>query len=161
MQWRELLHQWGLSGLTINPGVLAADFHPSDEDKDAAWALYVELLTRITTQPLPQEQGDERAALESVHQLFALTRDILRSTGGRHAREFAKIAIVLLNQQVRPFTSKWYRLSLTGGFDGLTGRQEFRAELALLQDVLLRYARLLGSMAGIEGDDDLTRIEAA
>ncbi|MEX8520277.1 MAG: hypothetical protein AB3X44_17355 [Leptothrix sp. (in: b-proteobacteria)] len=159
MKWRELLDLWSLSGLQINPGVLGAEFKPSDNDKDAAWAMYVELLTRITTQPLPQEQGDERAALESVHQLFPLTRDILRSTGGRHAREFAKIAIVILNQQVRPFTSKWHRLSLTGGFDGLTGRQEFRTELAHLQDVLLRYTRLLGCMAGVEADDDLTRIE--
>lgn len=160
MLWRELLDQWGLSGLAINPGVLAAEFHPSDEDRDAAWALYVELLTRITTQPLPPEQGDEKAALASVHELFALTREIMRGTGGRHALEFAKIAIVLLNQKVRPFTAKWHRQSLTGGFDGLAGRQEFRAELAQLQDMLLRYTRLLGSMAGIQGDDDLTRIEA-
>ena len=38
-----------------------------DSDKDAAWELYVELLTRIVTQPLPQEAGDEQTALNSIH----------------------------------------------------------------------------------------------
>lgn len=160
MLWRELLDQWGLTGLKINRGVLDAEFRPGDQDKDAAWALYVELLTRITTQPLPQEHGDEKSALESVAQLFPLTREILRTTGGRHAREFAKIAIVVLNQKVRPFTAKWHKLALGGAFDGLARCKEFRDELAELQDVLLRYTRLLGSMAGLEANDDLTRIEA-
>lgn len=159
MQWRELLDQWSLSGLKINVGVLNAEFKPSDPDRDAAWALYVELLTRITTQPLPRGYGDELAALKSVHDLFALTREILKAPGARHAREFAKIAIVVLNQKVRPFTAKWHKLSLAGAFDDKAQCDTFRNELEVLQGVLLHYTQLLGAMAGVEGDDDLTRIE--
>lgn len=36
------------------------DFAPQEVDKNAAWDLYVELLTRITTQPLLKEHGDEQ-----------------------------------------------------------------------------------------------------
>jgi hypothetical protein len=35
------------------------EWKPSDPDKAAARDLYVELLTRITTQPLPDEDGVE------------------------------------------------------------------------------------------------------
>jgi hypothetical protein len=49
-----------------------------------------------------------------VYRLFGLTREILKAPGGRHAREFAKIAVVVLNQKVRPFTARWHRLALAG-----------------------------------------------
>ena len=159
MKWRELLDQWSLSSLRINVGVLNAEFRPSDQDKDAAWALYIELVTRITTQPLPRDQGDEAAALKSVHSLFGLTRDILKAPGARHAREFAKIAVVVLNQKVRPFTAKWHQLSLSGALDGAAQRSAFRDDLQALQVELLHYTQLLGHMAGVEPEDDLTRIE--
>lgn len=159
MKWRELLDQWSLSSLKINVGVLNAEFKPSDHDREAAWALYIELVTRITTQPLPRDDGDEQAALDSVYRLFGLTREILKAPGGRHAREFAKIAIVVLNQKVRPFTARWHRLALGGAFQEPAQRLVFRGELEALQEVLLHYTRLLGSMAGVEGEDDLTRIE--
>ena len=160
MKWCELLDQHGLSGLKIGAAFLAAEFRPGEHDRDAAWAMYVELLTRVTGQTLQHEHGDEKAELDSVYQLFPLTREILRARGGRQAREFAKIAIVVLNQKVRPFTTKWHRLSLAAAFSGLARCKEFRDELAVLQDVLLRYTQLLGSMAGVPAHEDLTRIEA-
>lgn len=94
--------------------MLEAEFDPQDQDRDAAWALYVELVTRITTQPLPEGEGDEQVAPDSVHSLFALTCEVLKTMGRRHAREFAKIAVVVPNQKVRPFTAKWHRLVLAG-----------------------------------------------
>lgn len=159
MKWRELLDQWSLTGLKVKAGVLEAEFKPQDPDRDAAWALYVELLTRIATQPLPRGYGDEQAALDSVYALFPLTREILKAPGARHAREFAKIAIVVLNQKVRPFTAKWHKQALAGAFDDKARCDDFRTELEALQTVLLHYTQLLGAMAGIEGEDDLTRIE--
>lgn len=36
-------------------------------DKDAAWELYVEMLTRIVTQPLPYDMGDDQTALDNVY----------------------------------------------------------------------------------------------
>ena len=124
-------------------------------DKDAAWELHIEMLTRIVTQPLPSDAGDEKTALDSVHALFAITREILRRHG-RGTIQFSKIAIPVLNQIVRPFTAKWHKESLAGAFEHETKRKEFRDELEILQRELRNYNSLLAEIAGVE---DLTDLE--
>jgi len=156
MKRRDFLEKWGLGKLKITLGFLEAEFLPSDPDRAAAWDLYVELLTRVTTQALDAESGDEQAALASIHAIFPLTREMLRKHGSG-AGEFAKIAIPVLNQIVRPFTSKWHRLSLAHAFTEPQQCEEFRSELAELQDLLVRYTRALAAMADVE---DLTTLEA-
>jgi hypothetical protein len=104
-----------MTSLKITLPFLEADWEPKQPDRDAAWELYIELLTRITTQALPRKHGDEKTALNSVHSLFPLTRDTIKRHG-RGCIEFTKIAIVVLNQVVRPFTAKWHELSLEDGF---------------------------------------------
>lgn len=152
---RTFLEKWGLNSLKINLAFLEAEFKPGDADRAAAWELYVELLTRVTTQYLPPEDGDEIAALDSVFAIFPLTREILRRNGAG-AGEFAKIAIPVLNQIVRPFTAKWHRLSLAGAFKETKGCHDFRKELAALQPQLRHYAQALAAMAQVE---DLTVLE--
>ena len=66
MKLRELLDKGSLTKLKISTGFRDAEFQANDQKKDATWAMYVELLTRITTQALPAEHGDEAAALASV-----------------------------------------------------------------------------------------------
>jgi hypothetical protein len=117
----------------------------------------VELLTRIATQPLARGAGTEKAALDSVHSLFACTRGVLKQHG-RDCADFAKIAVVVLNQVVRPFTAKWHRLSEDGAFADPTACAEFRKELAVLQGRLRSYTETLAEMAGVE---DLTQVRAA
>ncbi len=155
MKRRDFLEKWGLSGLKINLGFLEGEFQPRDPDHAAAWELYVELLTRITTQYLPPEDGDEKTALDSVHAIFPLTREILRRHGSG-CGEFAKLAIPVLNQVIRPFTAKWHRLSLAGALQEAARCAEFRAELAALQPRLRGYTRALAAMAAVE---DLTSLE--
>ena len=153
----EFLEKWGLSTLKLKAGFLAADFAPRDPDRGAAWDLYVELLTRITTQPLPVDIGDEKTALDSVFALFNLTREILRKHGPG-CTEFAKLAIPVLNQIIRPFTAKWHKLSLAGAFQEASECRAFRAELAALQPKLRHYTQALAEMSGVE---DLTELETA
>lgn len=155
MKRRDFLEQWGLSKLKINLGFLEGEFEPHDPDRAAAWDLYVELLTRITTQPLATEDGDERSALDSVHAIFPLTREILRRHGSG-CGEFAKLAIPVLNQALRPFAAKWHRSSLAGAFADPERCRTFRAELADLQQLLRNYTRALAAMAEVE---DLTVLE--
>src|SRR5438270_8723892 len=138
MKRRDFLEKWGLSSLKIKLGFLEGEFNPHDADRAAAWELYVELLTRITTQYLAPEDGDEQAALESVYIIFPLTRELLRRHGSGSG-EFAKLAIPVLNQMIRPFTAKWHRRSLTGAFKDLERCREFRAELSVLQPRLRDY----------------------
>jgi hypothetical protein len=155
MKRRDFLEKWGLSSLKVKLGFLEGEFNPRDPDRAAAWELYVELLTRVTTQYLPPERGEEQAALESVYALFGLTRQILRNHGSG-CGEFAKLAIPVLNQVVRPFTAKWHRLSLAGAFKNPKPCQEFRDELVVLQKHIRAYTRALGAMADVE---DLTDLE--
>ena len=157
MKWREWLENWSMVSLKISVPYLEMEWAPKDADRDAAWELYIELLTRITTQPLPQEDGDEETALKSVYAIFGLTRDTIKRHG-RACREFTKLAIVVLNQIVRPFTAKWHRLSLHGAFADAARCAEFRGELGQLQEQLREYTRMLGDLAGVE---DLTKLEAA
>jgi len=157
MKRRDFLEKWGLSGLKINLKFLEAEFAPRDPDRAAAWELYIELLTRITTQYLAPEDGDEKTALDSVYALFKETRVILRGHGSG-CGEFAKLAIPVLNQIIRPFTAKWHRFSLAGAFQDAARCAEFRTELAALQGQLRNYTHALAAMADVE---DLTTLEAA
>ena len=152
---RDLLAKYGLTKIRLNAGVVQADITLDSADRDAAWEMYVELLTRIVTQPLPEGAGDEKAALESVHALFPLTREILRRHG-RQAIQFSKVIIPVLNQVVRPFTAKWHRLSLIGAFGDEAGRREFRGDLQGLLADMRNCNRMLAEIAGVE---DLTDLE--
>ena len=157
MKRRDFLEKWGLSGLKINLGWLEGEFAPHDPDREAAWELYIELLTRVATQHLSPEDGDEKAALDSIHAIFPLTREILRRRGSG-CGEFARLAIPVLNQIIRPFTAKWHRLSMADAFEDATGRKRFRNDLAALQKSLRSYTSALAAMADVE---DLTELERA
>ena len=156
MDLKGWLADHGLETLKINVKFLQAEFKIQDLDKEAAWELYIELLTRITTQPLPADSGDEETALDSVYSLFPLTREVIKRKGPG-CFEFTKIAVVVLNQVVRPFTAKWHKLSLECAFEDPEKVREFREELADLQEQLRVYTRALAAMAGVE---DLTALEA-
>ncbi len=155
MKWSKWLEQWDMTSLKIKTSFLEMEWKPQDEDKTAAWELYIELLTRITTQPLFHEHGDEKSALDSIYSLFPITREVIKSNG-RHCIEFTKIAVVILNQIVRPFTAKWHRLSIHGAFEDSEKCVQFRGELGDLQKDLMKYTRMLANMAGVE---DLTELE--
>lgn len=121
-------------------------WQPTQADRSAAWNLYTELRTRITTQPLPYRSGDEATALDSVFRLFELTREIVKAHEGCH--HFATLAIQVLNVQVRPFTAKWHRLKVDGRLSSADVRYLFRQELAELQKQLRLFTHLLGLLAG-------------
>jgi hypothetical protein len=155
MKRHAFLEQWGLASLKIKLGFLEGEFAPHDADRAATWELYVELLTRITTQHLLPDEGDEIAALNSVYQIFPLTREILRRQGSG-CGEFAKLAIPILNQVVRPFTARWEHLTQPDAFLEAGQRLAFRAELTVLRSLLRHNTRALAAMADVE---DLTDLE--
>lgn len=126
-----------------------------NRNKDAAWAMYIEMITRITMQPLSDEDGDEKTALDSVYSLFSTTRNILKDSG-LESPEFSKLAVLILNQKVRPFTAKWHRLSLAGGFENPVTCAEFREELKLLKVILCGYMESLAALAGVEDFTDIS-----
>ncbi len=148
----DVLQKYGFTNLKVDALILKADWNLKNSDKSAAWWLYVEMITRITTQPL--EDGNEQNALDSIGSLFEITREILKKHEG--CTEFYKIAIIVLNQIIRPFTTKWHTLSLRGAFQRPDECKEFRSELEELQKKLRKYTKMLAGMAGVE---DLTSLE--
>jgi hypothetical protein len=155
MKLKDFLAKWNMNSLKIKPPYLEMDFKFVDADKKAAWDLYIELLTRITTPMLPEEYGDEEGVLESIHSLFKTTRDVLKANGPACV-QFTKIAVVVLNQKIRPFTSKWHKHALKGGFRYSAEDRDFRTELAELQIELKNYIKMLADIAGVE---DLTEMD--
>lgn len=154
MKLEKWLKDQGLEKLRFTVPFLQAEFKLKEGDKRAAWELYVELLTRVTTQRLPVEDGDEETALNNVYSLFQITRDILKARGP-HCAEFTKISVVVLNQTIRPFTAKWHKVSVQKGFKCPEKCKEFRKELDDLREILCTYTRALSNMAEVE---DLTEI---
>lgn len=154
MKFGDFFRRWGLNSIKLNLKFAELEFSPTEDDQTAAWDMYVELITRITTQPLAQDEGDEATALESVYSIFGITRDILKSKG-KNAENFTKIAIVVLNQVIRPFTAKWHRKKLEGAFENSTDCLLFRNELSKLQYELINYTKALAELAKVE---DLTVI---
>ena len=147
--------RFNLEKVRFGPKWANAEFSLEDDDRLAAWELYVEMLTRVATQRLPPESGDEETALKSIYSLFPTTREILRQHG-RSASCFARVAIPVLNQVVRPFTAKWHKELLSGSLKNEDKCAEFREELEILQVDLRNYNRMLAEIAKVE---DLTDLE--
>lgn len=150
----EIFRRFKIEIISLSSAALEVDISYTNYDAEAAWILYIELVTRVTTQPLNDDCGIEKSALDSVYSLFAVTRDVLKMYG-RNAKSFTRIAIIVLNQIIRPFTSKWHVLSENGCFNDKERCKEFRNELKDLQVNLVNYARLLADMAKV---DDLTEL---
>lgn len=160
MKLNELFGRFHLGRVRLNLAVVGLEISFEQADRDAAWELYIEMLTRVVTQPLPNDVGDDKTALDSLYSLFPVTREILRRRG-RSTVKFSMVAIPVLNQIVRPFTTKWHRESLGGAFNDDEKCRHFREELAALQDELRNYNRLLADIAGVEDLTDLEQIEGA
>ena len=156
MNLKNLFRDFHLEKVKLNFRAVELEISFQEADNNAAWDLYVEMLTRIVTQPLPAEAGDEKTALESVYSLFPTTREILRHHG-RASIQFSKVAVPVLNQVVRPFTAKWHKESLAGAFDSEIKRRKFREELQALQTDLRYYNSMLAEIAGVEDLTDLER----
>ncbi len=136
--------------------------------QEAAWEIYVELVTRIAVAELRSNHGLLREALASLHSLFETTRDILRKHGPAVARtegsgpsEVSALAMIILNDVLRPVLSEWHPLLLDhesrrpAGVASVeherawTRDQELRQVLAQVRVRLDDHARLLAAAAGV------------
>lgn len=140
MKWADVLSRYDADGSPLFGGAYLAchgdlEWDPCQADSEAAGALHVQLVSRVATQPLGYSEGDERAALGSIHQLFSQTRAI--ATAHHGANHFDGIVWHVLNGHVRPFTAKWHRRSEQGALDALDASDIFRSELVRLRRTLL------------------------
>ena len=150
-------------GLPFNLGSL--EFENDEAQQRAAWALYVELSTRIAVQPLGEGEGILREALTSLYNVFNITRQILRDAGPEIAKgpkSLGAIAIDVLNKGLRPFLVKWHPLlkdyeekkpkDLTTVDHERTWEHasKLRQELEQVRQQMVIYVDALAKIAGIE-----------
>lgn len=149
MQWRDVLAEWGVNKLQLKLGFLDMEFVPQDADRKAAWELYVELATRISTQPLPPGLGDDGKALDSLYSLFQTTREIMK-VHGPGAIHFTRIGIAVLNRVLRPFLARWHGVINAENKPSPATQDEFRKQLEQVRLDMLQYARVLARVADVE-----------
>jgi hypothetical protein len=151
-----------------NIGKITGTWKADVAEQEAAWELYIELVTRVPVAELHNEEGSLREALSSLYSLFTITRDILRRHGSSIARpkndgnlSFGYIAIAVLNNVLRPILATWHPLLLeyehARDISVSAAEHERQWEKAAqlrqaLQDarsILLDYTNLLAQVAGI------------
>lgn len=142
---------------------------PDEQERKAAWELYVELITRITVVELREGEGILREALNSLHSLFPTTREVLRKYGSTVAiphkgagYSLGRLAVNMLNFELRPILAKWHPLlldfenrrekdvSIKTHEDSWELNSELRKELNDSRIVLIEYSKYLALAAGIE-----------
>ena len=129
-----------LQSLNINLpfGLGGATIAVTEAQKKVAWALYIELATRVAGVELKPGMGSAREALNSLYSLFETTRSVLREQGPGAAdgpESVGPIAIDILNQGLRPFIAKWHT-SLSGFEDqqAKEQRSQFGGEVTVIVD---------------------------
>lgn len=136
-------------------------------EKQAAWELYIEMVTRVPLATLETGQGILREALSSLYSVFQTTRALLRTLGPDAAvpypqpdQSFAALAIDMLNTALRPLLTKWhpilqdYEQKRPASMGTLEYERqwernaELRQELTAARSVLLDYASAFARVAG-------------
>lgn len=145
----------------------AQTWRPDEAEKQAAWEIYVELVTRVPMTILEDDRGLLREALTSFYSLFQTTRIILRQRGpfqthsdAETDRSVSFLAIRMLNLALRPFLSKWHPLlkdyeerrpATVGVLEHERQWEQYdklRQEMIALRPTLLGYADAFAAIAG-------------
>jgi hypothetical protein len=151
-----------LTEVTVKLPWIEGKWVVDDAQRVAAWEIYIELITRISVEPLGKEGGLLREALSSLHGLFRESRQILRERGPEVAvpqrkklLSLGQIAVDVLNLAIRPFLAKWHPLLLGheeqrhGDITDVEHERrweragELRRELEALRAMLVHYADIL------------------
>jgi len=145
--------------LTI-PQFSELHFTVTKDSRLVAWKLFVETVTRVSTQPIETGSGLIREALTSLYGLFDVTRQILKQTQPSNpsgdAPTVEELAITMLNLQLRPFLARWHP-ALHEWEKAHPGEDESawpdgascRAELVSVQQHIRQYAMGYAKLAGV------------
>lgn len=155
-------------GINVGFLQLAGTWEPNDAERQAAWELYIELITRVAVVPLPAGQGLLREALTSLYSLFETTRQVLRAHGPHVAEprpegqySLGHLAVAILNLALRPVLASWHPLleewEATRPPDRSHSEHErawphaaqLREDLDHLRTTLAQWASLLAAANGI------------
>jgi hypothetical protein len=142
-----------MDSFTICSPFFETTISQNEDKKIASWQLYVELITRVATQPLLEDRGDEESALASIYRLFDITRDIIKEHG-RNAETFSMLSLCLLNMVIRPFTSRWHKIFRKNSINE-DNQKVFREELNELQLLINKFSGVLLQMSKVNSYEDI------
>ena len=148
---------------------IEGQWEADENEQNAAWELYVELITRISVVKLNPNEGLLREALSSLNLIFKETRQVLKKYGpgiakpkGSGTLSLGHIAVTVINSLIRPILSKWHPLLMD--YENTKRKnlspfehekrwghnKELRKVLNDLQIAIQKYADLLAEVAGIQ-----------
>jgi hypothetical protein len=136
----------------------------SGSQRRVAWSVFVEIVTRIATQPMLDWEGDDGIVLKSLYDLFQYTRNSITEieptrvlpSRTEHCDTVETYALAMLNQDLRPFLSKWHpawdtwrKENPDSDSSSWEHHARFRADLKVLQPKIRERAKGLGVVAGV------------
>lgn len=141
-----------------------ADGVTGDQAHASAFAIQVELSTRVGLRPLSRSEGVLSEALASLHSLFGTVRAAVQDWNrrGDQNEQTLRIAEELLNGVLRPFLDRWYPLlrayeDAAEPGEALVDREarwehaeQFRQDLDALSEPLTRINRELAEITGAD-----------
>ncbi|MFE4540514.1 hypothetical protein ACFRKB_36535 [Streptomyces scopuliridis] len=154
------------------PQLSELTFAVNNDSRQVAWQMFVETVTRVSTQPLASDQGVVREALTSMYGLFATTRETLKTSRPSAAvpggQTVEYLAITMLNQALRPFLSHWHprlqefeRDHPDGPESAWPENADCRAALREVQRDIYDYAVGFARLAGVREPETLIGIVPA
>lgn len=136
----------------------------ADAERSAAFAIQIQLSTRVGARTLGRDEGILREALTSLHAMFAITRGVLAEYDlavGRPA-QLRTLTERMLDEVLRPFLDRWhpaltaYEEQRGDGVDPVAHerawveRAQFRTELRALAGPLTEINEALAEISGTD-----------
>ncbi|MDI3404099.1 hypothetical protein [Streptomyces cavernicola] len=165
VRWYRRLAQLTEVKVTI-PQLSELTFTVNNDSRQVAWRMFVETVTRVSTQPLASDEGVLREALTSIYGLFSTARETLKAARpsapvpGEQTVEY--LAITMLNRELRPFLSQWHprlrefeRAHPESPESDWPDNAACRAELQRVQHAIHDYAIGFARLAGVREPEPL------
>lgn len=147
---------------------LEGNWEVDDQQRKAAWEIYVELVTRVTVVELKPDEGIIREAMNSYYALFNITREILKRYGpsialGSQQSELTlgHVAVGVLNKVLRPLLAKWHPIleeyerqrpkdsSVAAHERQWEHAATLRAEIEKVRQTMITYADVLAEVSDV------------
>lgn len=152
--------------LPFGRGEIGGRWTPDAREREAAWDMYVELVTGTSLAELHPDSS-LKEAVASLNGLAVTIRRMLRRHGPAIARPkhdeltFAWVAVAVLNRVLRPFLTRWQPILADWERrrpDGVTAlehearwerRDELRQGVNEVRETLSAFADMLADAAGV------------
>ncbi len=159
--FKQILFPLGITTIDIKlPGLGSTKLDLANPQRAAARKIFLEMTTRTVTQPLDKDTGTLTAAMSSLYDFFQIVREELKKMPPTppgtdpKAETLESIAHRMMNEALRPYTSRWHPRLDTWNQTGLVEtdwplHEQCRHDLNRMRSLAIKYANTLGEAAVI------------